>query len=72
MPRTAIARDEPSPRPTATAPVGAGLPPGGVVRGCHEGLRGHMTRRDALLAEAEGAGIDRAGHRPSWGRGEAA
>lgn len=72
MTRTAIAPDEPDPRPTATAPVGGVLPPGAVVRACHEGLRGYKARRDSLLAEAARQDIDRTGHRPHRDRGEGA
>jgi hypothetical protein len=47
MARTAIAPDDHDPRPTATAPVGAALRPGAVVRECREGLRAYRKRHEA-------------------------
>jgi hypothetical protein len=64
MRKTATSPDEPDPRPTATAPVGAVLPPGAAIRDCHEGLRGFRARRDSLLAQAVRVDIDHAEHRP--------
>jgi hypothetical protein len=47
MRKTATFPDEPDPRPTTTAPVGAALRPGAVIRECREGLRAYGKRYEA-------------------------